>query len=149
MYKLAACYEKNGYIQNAAACHTELANRKFVASIFWLGRYHIKNNDIEEGVKYFIAAGDAGHPRAYLLASLRYLSKRSPIYNETLGLMYMRKAAEAGVPSAQYNLGCCYANFAGARYSSIPYNRQQAIKWLRLAEKNGIRQASKALARLR
>ena len=148
LYKLAACYEKNGYIQNAAACHTELANRKFVASIFWLGRYHIKNNDIEEGVKYCIAAGDAGQPRAYLWASLRYLSKRSPIYNETLGLMYMRKAAEAGVPSAQYNLGCCYANFAGARYSSIPYNRQQAIKWLRLAEKNGIGQAREALAKL-
>ena len=60
----------------------------------------------------------------------------------------MRKAAEAGVPSAQYNLGCCYANFAGARYSSIPYNRQQAIKWLRLAEKNGIGQAREALAKL-
>ena len=37
-------------------------------------------------------------------------------------------AAEAGIPAAQYNLGCMYAKVQGFSYDSLPYDKNNAKK---------------------
>lgn len=147
--KLAVCYEKSGSSQKALACYIAAGNKKDLFSLLWLGRYYAKAGSADDAVKYYIAAADQGYHRANLSAALLYLNRRSGIYDEGKGIEYMKKAAEAGVPAAQYNLGCCYARFSGTRFASIPYNREEAIKWLKKAQENGIKTAAKALARLK
>ena len=146
--KIAICHEKNGNLQEAAKYYTEAAAMKDVPSLMWMGKYSVTNGNPEEGVKYYETAAGNGAARAYLLLAALHLSKRQGIYNEAKGIHYMKRAAEAGVPAAQYNLGCIYANFPGARYASVPYDRTEAIKWLKKARNNGIKNAEKALSRL-
>ncbi len=148
IFQLAVCYEKNGDMSSALENYQKAGEAKNIEALLWLGKYFSKDGDVEKAIQCYSSAAELGENKALLSIALMYLSKRSPLYNESKGIEFMKKAAEAGVPSAQYNLGCCYANFKGATYSCLPYNREMAIKWLRLAKNNGISVASKALRRL-
>ena len=147
--KTAMCYEKSGNLQEALNYYTAAGNQKDVMALMWLAENAIKKNDLEAGIKHYEAAAALGHAKAYQQLSGVFLSKRNGVYNEEKGISYMRKAAEAGVPAAQYNLGCCYANFRGTKFASVPYNRDMAIKWLLKAKENGIKQADQRLTRLK
>lgn len=146
---IAMCYEKIGDIQEAEKYYSETAKRNDNVSLMWLARNAVRNGNSDEAIRLYEKIAANGYTRAYLLLSFMYLSKRQGFYDEEKGLRYMKLAAEAGVPAAQYNLGCCYANFPGATYASIPYDKDKAIKWLQKAKENGIKSAAKALDRLK
>ena len=47
-------------------------------------------------------------------------------------MMWFRKAADSGLPSAQFNLGIMYANGRG-----VPEDKMEAMKWYRMAADQG------------
>lgn len=146
-FLLGCCYEKINNIEQAQVHVTNAVKKNNNDALFWLGSFY-SSRDKKKAIDYFKLAAHKGKKQAYLSIAILYLDKKSSFYNESEGIRYMKMAAEAGVPSAQYNLGCCYAKFRGADYSCLPYDKNLAIKWLRRAKNNNVSVAERALRRL-
>ena len=69
---------------------------------------------------------------AFLLIALIVLAGFQPGPAKTQDIEQLRKAAEQGDASAQYNLGLSYATGEG-----VPQDYQEAVKWFRLAAEQG------------
>ena len=147
-FLLGCCHEKINNIEQAKIHMINAVNKSNNDALFWLGTFYSSSGDKLKAIDYFKRAAEKGKTQAFLSIAIIYLDKNSTTYNESEGIRYMKMAAEAGVPSAQYNLGCCYAKFRGAEYSCVPYDKNLAIQWLRRAKNNNVAVAERALRRL-
>ncbi len=116
--------------------------------LFEAGERAFAEKNMVKAEELYRKAAQQGHSKACSKLSILYLNRDSDFYSEKKGIEMLKRAAEAGIPSAQYNLGCCYANFRGTRYASVPYDKQKAIEWLRKAKANGVVLAERQLKRL-
>lgn len=114
---------------------------------FWLGVY-FSEKDSKRALFYYEKAENFGKQDAGLAQALLFLDKKSNIFDEVRGISKMKAEAEKGVPLAQYYLGCFYANLPGATFDSVPYNREEAIRWLRKAAAKDVRLAIRELRKL-
>ncbi|MBR5622159.1 MAG: sel1 repeat family protein [Opitutales bacterium] len=117
---------------------------------FWLG-VHFTESDPVRALHYYDKAAKSSKSifcEARLAIALLLLNKSSLVFDETRGIAEMKAAAEIGIPLAQYYLGCFYANLPGATFDSVPYNREEALRWLRKAAANNVRLAIRELRKL-
>lgn len=114
---------------------------------FWLG-VRFSKRDPKRALYYYEKALALGKVNARLAIALLLLDKKSAVFDEARGIATMKKAAESGFPMAQYYLGCFYANLPGATFDSVPYNREEALRWLRKAAANDVRLAKRELRKL-
>lgn len=117
---------------------------------FWLG-VHFTESDPTRALHYYEKAASTHKSiscEARLAIALLLLNKNSAAFDETRGIEKMKAAAEIGIPLAQYYLGCFYANLPGATFDSVPYNREEALRWLRKAAANNVRLATRELRKL-
>lgn len=149
MYQLALCQEQVGDLNSARKYFEQAGRQKHIGSLLWLAKYSADGGDTDGAVKNYTLAAEAGEAKANLSLAILFLSEQGGVHDERKGIEYLKLAAKQGVPNAQFNLGCCYANFQGARFASVPYNRAEAVKWLQKAKDNGVSAADKALQRLK
>ena len=91
-----------------------------------------------------------GHDEEYQRTAHQYLKNGLRFYNGNKGfpqdfteaVKCFRKAAEFGLPDAQYSLGACYSNGQG-----VKQNYKEALRWIRLAAKQGHDIARKTLVK--
>lgn len=120
-----------------------------VTDLFMFAFCHEKQGNYKEALALYLDAQKMGNNNAYLSAANIYLSKQFGLYDEEKGISCMIAAAKAGVPVAQYKLGCIFANFENSTYPSVPYNANEAKKWLEAAVANNFFPARNALRRLK
>lgn len=111
---------------------------------FWLG-VRFAESEPERARLYYEKAAARGKRDARLALALLLLDRKSAVFDEARGVAAMKAAAEAGVPLAQYYLGCFYAHLPGATFNSVPYNYSEACRWLRKAAENDVRLAAREL----
>ena len=117
--------------------------------MFFFACSYERMGNYTEALQFYSEAQKKGNSNAYLSAANIYLSQQNGFYDERKGIECMTAAANAGLPVAQYKLGCIYANMENSTYSSVPYNRNEAEKWLKAAAENGFFPARNALQRLK
>ena len=120
-----------------------------VTDLFMFAFCHEKQGNYKEALALYLDAQKMGNNNAYLSAANIYLSKQFGLWDEEKGISCMIAAAKAGVPVAQYKLGCIFANFENSTYPSVPYNANEAKKWLEAAVANNFFPARNALRRLK
>ncbi len=125
-----------------------------------LGGMYLQGNgvtrDHDEAVKWYRRAADRGYAPAQFALGLAYRLKSAKRASGPLGLNrlapseddeqaagWFRKAAEQNHAGAQYELGDMYAMGEG-----VAKNRDEALKWLRLAATQGNPNARKRLEEL-
>lgn len=87
------------------------------------------------------AKAQAGDPEAQLKLATLFLKQRGSPLDEQLGLGYLGKAANQGLPRAQFLMGEHIAHDASADFP-------KAYMWYTLARRSGYKQSDKALKEL-
>jgi hypothetical protein len=76
---------------------------------------------------------DAGNPEAQYKLALRYLDSTSQLHNDTEGLQWLQRAADAGHALSQVSLGLIYRSGD----HGVKQDFLEAVKWLRKASEAG------------
>lgn len=98
------------------------------------GQGGIKRN-VTAGIGLLEQAVSGGHKEAALDLALLYLNGIRVPKDNVKALVWFRKAADLGQVDAQYYLGLAYKSI----------NAAEALRWLRMAEKNGHVEAANEL----
>ena len=77
-----------------------------------------------------------GHEESLMSLALLCLEEK----DEKNGFLYMKEAAEAGIPRAQYAAGMMYLEGHGTEE-----NRDEAFRWIEAAAENGVDEAEAVL----
>jgi len=85
-------------------------------------------------------AAEQGDAQAQNMLGGYYLSGSGVKKDYYEGLLWLHKAAEQGLPVAQYNLGLCYDSVEDPKYA------EEAATWYRKAAEQGFPKAQKSLA---
>jgi TPR repeat protein len=97
--------------------------------------------DVIEGVRWLQSAAIGDHTQAQLKLGEIYLTGAEKVERDYLvAHKWLKKAAESGQPDAQYHLGDIYRKGLGVQKSNA-----EAVKWFRLAAKQGHNKARKQL----
>lgn len=137
--------------KKAAACYEKAIPAGIAAAENNLGLLYLCGQGVEQDTfrapALFKKAADKGNPEAqHTLSSLFLLARYPEIRrNDEIGLSWLRKAAEAGFPSAMYNLGLAYV--VGAH--GLPKDINLALDWLKKAADGGHETAGKVFNDLR
>jgi len=94
------------------------------------------SKDIDKAFEYYKKSADAGNVKAMCEYGEECLNESSNMYNTTIGMNYLSKAANLGSPEAQFGLGICYYNGIG-----VPVDYSLSIEWLDKAIQNGSKAA--------
>jgi len=100
----------------------------------------MKQRDFDTAVCYFQQAADNGELTAWLNLGTIYYWKKYGHRDHALAAFYWKKGADAGEPRCQYNYGCLLKKGKG-----VKKNKQEAIRWFKLAAQNGSEDAKKDL----
>ncbi|HEY4943458.1 MAG TPA: hypothetical protein VII56_18655 [Rhizomicrobium sp.] len=87
------------------------------------------------------ALANAGNAKAELVVGLKYLDGDGVAVSATDAAKWLERAAEQGLPVAQYRLGFMYASGLG-----VPADPAKAVHWYQLAAQAGNRKAMYNLA---
>src|SRR5215831_5113160 len=100
-------------------------------------------------VRKLLGTGDQGSPLELFCLARVYGEGKGVPRNDQTSLMYLRKSAERGFPSAQLVMGLWYESGA----PGIPKDTNEALRWYKLAAAQGnvsaidkVSQLSKAAA---
>jgi TPR repeat protein len=97
--------------------------------------------DTQEGIRWLQSAANSNHTLAQLELGKIYLSGRPSIEKDyVIAMKWLEKAAESGDPNAQFHLANMYRKGLGVSKSNA-----EAVKWFRLAAKQGHEEARKIL----
>lgn len=96
------------------------------------------DKDEFQAIQWFFKAADQGNEKALLK-----LAKRLAEHHDAFAFRCCLKAAEKGLPEAQYEIAGHFARGAG-----VPRNERQAREWYEKAAKKGVARAQYALASL-
>ena len=96
--------------------------------------------DLEQAVRYFRKAADAGHAPAQFVMAACFHTGYGVEADPALAVEWYRKAAEQGHAEAQFNLGACYASGYG-----VKKDPDRAIDWYRNAAAQDNEDAKAAL----
>jgi len=108
---------------------------------YWLGRIYdqgrLLQKDAEKSARWYQESAEQGYPPAEYVVCLMH-ADRDPLQSERC----MRRAAEDGVPDAQFWLGVAYE-----RHDFGITDDQEALKWYRKAAEHGNPDAEVELGR--
>ncbi len=114
----------------SAACEGDVSSMKGTALMLHHGRLGNENN-LEEALPFYQMAADHGDAWCAEMTGKLYLTQGEPWFNEELGFEYMKQAADAGLPFAQYTVGSCYFLEIGVKRdvdAAIAYLEKAAIQ---------------------
>ena len=111
-------------------------------------RLYMKMKDYTKCIYVLRTQVEQENTLAMLYLSVIYLQGWGGYTNQKKGKELLIKAADKGLPSAQYNLGCCYAKLKGMNFDIFEYSLQKAKYYLTLAKQNGISKADEILKSL-
>lgn len=96
----------------------------------------------EDALKFYLIAAECGHTGAQCNLGYCYQYGMGCEKDLSRAVRYYRMAAEQGSGVAELNLAVCYLRGEGG----LPYSYKEANKWLRRAEKRGVKRATEILA---
>ena len=122
----------NEMLELAKKCAYEGDIRGMNAAALLLRHGRLANeNNLEEALPFYQMAADHGDAESAEMTGIIYLNKDKPCYNEELGFEYMKQAADAGRPHAQYVVGMAYFLELGVKKdvdAAIAYLEKAAIQ---------------------
>ncbi|MFT5390690.1 MAG: TPR repeat protein [Gammaproteobacteria bacterium] len=92
--------------------------------------------DVAIDAQVLLERTNEGDARAAWLLGTRFASGRAGVRDDSEALRWFRRAADLGLPQAQYNIGIMYANGQG-----VPKDWVQASRWFENAAEQGLAQA--------
>ncbi len=121
------------------------ANKGDVSAKYEVGVMYIEGQsapqDTQEGIRWLQSAANNEHVLAQLELGKIYMNGAPSIEADYLiALKWLEKAAQSGNADAQYHLGNMYRRGLG-----ITKSNAEAVKWFRLAAKQGHKEASDIL----
>lgn len=151
LYELARFYEPDANCPliipdpfYALELYREAASWNYAPALHRLGRCYELGQlccqvDPEASITYYTRAAEQGYPPAELALAKWWASGYLDLMqaSETEAFYWTRKAAEHGLPQAQYELGTLYEGGIGVKESEA-----EAIKWYEKALRKGYAKAS-------
>ena len=104
---------------------------------------YIVNKDIEKAKALFLEAADSGEAVAYKNLGIIYYWKEYGMKNRKLAAEYWKQGADLGDPDSQY-----YYGYILKKGHGVKKDKQEAIRWLKLAAQNGSEEAKEELQKM-
>ena len=120
---------------------------KIPAAINDMGVHYLEGNlvekNIEKAKEMFLEAADSGDAVAYRNLGIIYYWKEYGMKNRKLAADYWKRGAELGDTDSQYNYGYILKKGHG-----VKKDKQEAIRWFKLATQNGSEEAKEELQKM-
>lgn len=84
-------------------------------------------------MKYLQKSASQGKINACSVLGFMYFQGEGIAKDEKRGIYWLRKAAEKGEPTAQFDIGCAYMDGTGG----LVQNTNEALKWLKASASQG------------
>lgn len=94
--------------------------------------------DLAQAMRWAEAVSKAGNPRGWELQARVHLNENTSYFDQERARVLFQKAAEANLPSAQYNLALMYIRGIG-----MPADPAQGLAWMRRAADNDHAEATR------
>ncbi len=124
------------------ACEAAVASSPAVGNKAWLARAYVRAGRYDEALPLLDEAIAAGNLVAHVVKAEMLIGGWG-VEADVPGALDLYRAVANDYATAQYALGLAYRDGTG-----VAADREEALKWLRLAESFGMTEASEALAAL-